>query len=65
MVFAAFLGGDAHVRAPLTHLFVAQPTQRRQQGRTAHVAGKFHATMTSSRTKWSRIRRGRSMLSSK
>ena len=65
MVFAAFPGGNAHVRAALTHVFVAQPTERRQERRAAHVSGQLHATRTSSRTKCSLIRRGRSMPSSK
>ena len=50
LVFAAFMGGDAHVSAALPHLLVAQPTKRRDEGGAAHVAGELHATRTSSRT---------------
>ena len=65
MVLAAFSCRDAHVRAALTHPLVTQPAKRRDERGAAHVAREPQATSTSSRTKCSRMRRGRSMASSK
>ena len=50
MVLAALLRRDAHMRAALTHLVVAQTAKRRHEGGAADVARRLHATRTSSRT---------------
>lgn len=51
VMFPVELCRETHVRAALAHRFIAQSPQRHLQARPAQVAGQFHATSSSSRTK--------------
>ena len=51
MVFTVDLRRHAHVRASLAHSFVSQTPKRCLEFCAAHIAGQFHATRISSRTK--------------
>lgn len=65
VVFPILLGGDTDMGATLPVHGIAQDTEGFDELRPANIAGQFYRARTSSRTKWSRITRGASMVSSK
>ena len=65
MVLAVNLRRDTRVGAALAHVLIADATKCRHEGDAAYVAWQLYAMRISSFTKCNRIRRGRSMASSK
>lgn len=65
VMLAVALGRHADVRTLLPIHDVAERAQGRDQLRAGHVARQLHRARTSSRTKWSRITFGASIVSSK
>ena len=59
------LGRDSDVGAALSNRDVTETPKCLLQFGAADIAGQLHAAMISSRTKWSRITLGRSMVLSK
>ena len=65
MVLPVLLGGDTDMRAALPIHGVAQGSEGFDEFGSADIAGNFYRAKTSSRTKWSRMTRGASIVSSK
>ena len=65
VMLAVDLGRDTDVGSALPNRDVAETPKCPLQFGAADIAGQLHAAMISSRTKWSRITLGRSMVSSK
>lgn len=65
VVLPVLLGCDTDMRAALPIHGLALDPEGFYEFRPANIAGNFHRARTSSRTKWSRITRGASIVSSK
>ena len=64
VMLAALLGRHANVRTALAIDLIPEGPQRLDQFRAGDVARQFHGVSTSSRTKWSRMTFGATMVSS-